>query len=126
MNYPQGSEWRKWDLHIHTPASLKHDYPGNESQAWKAFIRDLDNLPEEFKVIGINDYLFLDGYRRVLAAKASGHLKNIDLILPVIELRLDKFVGHDSNFQRINFHVIFVAMDAEVIETQFINLLSRG
>lgn len=21
INYPRGSEWRKWDLHIHTPAS---------------------------------------------------------------------------------------------------------
>jgi hypothetical protein len=21
--YPKGSKWRKWDLHIHTPASIK-------------------------------------------------------------------------------------------------------
>ncbi len=125
MNYSQGSEWRKWDLHVHTPASIYHNYPGTEPQAWEAFLADLEALPPEFKVIGINDYLFLDGYKSVLAERAKGRLANIDLVLPVIELRLDKFVGHDSHFQRVNFHVIFDAIDPEIIETQFINSLSR-
>jgi ABC-type lipoprotein export system ATPase subunit len=125
MNYPQGSEWRKWDLHVHTPASIFHNYSGTETEAWDAFLADLEALPPEFKVLGINDYLFLDGYKRVLAEKAKGRLANIDLILPVIELRLDKFVGHDSHFQRVNFHVIFDAIDPEIIETQFISSLPR-
>jgi len=125
MNYTQGSEWRKWDLHVHTPASIYHKYPGKESEAWEAFFADLEALPPEFKVLGINDYLFLDGYKRVLAERTKGRLPNIDLVLPVIELRLDKFVGHDSHFQRVNFHVIFDEIDPEIIETQFINLLSR-
>ena len=125
MNYNQGSEWRKWDLHVHTPASIYHKYPGAEAEAWEGFLADLESLPAEFKVIGINDYLFLDGYKRVLAERARGRLANIDLVLPVIELRLDKFVGHDSHFQRVNFHVIFDEIDPEIIETQFINLLSR-
>lgn len=125
MNYQQGSEWRKWDLHVHTPASIFHRYPGNEADAWNAFLADLESLPSDFKVVGINDYLFLDGYKRVLLEKKNGRLSNLDLILPVIELRLDKFVGHDSEFQRVNFHVIFDAIDPEIIETQFINTLSR-
>ena len=125
MNDPRGSVWRKWDLHVHTPASIYHNYPGTDAEAWASFITDLEALPSEFKVIGINDYLFLDGYKRVLAEKSAGRLANIDLVLPVIELRLDKFVGHDSHFQRVNFHVIFDAIDPEVIETQFINSLSR-
>ena len=25
ISYPRGSEWRKWDLHIHTPETLKED-----------------------------------------------------------------------------------------------------
>lgn len=125
MNYPFGSLWRKWDLHVHTPASIFHNYPGTPDQAWEEFLADLEALPSEFKVIGINDYLFLDGYKRVLQEKEKGRLGNIDLILPVIELRLDKFVGHDSHFQRVNFHVIFDAIDPGIIETQFINQLSR-
>ncbi len=26
MNYLEGSVWRKWDLHVHTPASIGHHY----------------------------------------------------------------------------------------------------
>src|SRR5258706_1940650 len=107
MNYPQGSEWRKWDLHVHTPASIKQSYGGNNDAAWDAFLKDLEKLPAEFKVIGINDYIFIDGYRRVKTEKAKGRLKNIDLILPVIELRIDKFGGTSSPLRRVNFHIIF-------------------
>ena len=58
---PVGSIWRKWDLHVHTPESVVNDYKG-----WDEFILDLESLPPEFGVIGINDYLFIDGYERVL------------------------------------------------------------
>lgn len=126
MNYPQGSEWRKWDLHVHTPASIVHNYGGTEAEAWEKFIADLETLPSEFKVIGINDYLFLDGYKKVREAKANGRLANIDLILPVIELRLDKFGGTDSHLRRINYHVIFDELDPELIQAQFLNSLTRG
>ena len=67
----RGSTWKKWDLHVHTPESLVHQYPGQKEDAWKAFLTDLEALPPEFKVIGINDYIFLDGYRRILAEKAA-------------------------------------------------------
>ncbi|MDN7184278.1 hypothetical protein M0D69_40950 [Caballeronia sp. SEWSISQ10-4 2] len=89
-----GSTWKKWDLHVHTPASIVNNYPGDAEAAWAAFFDDLEALPPDFKVIGINDYVFVDGYERVLNAKRhEGRLQNIDLILPVIELRLDKFAG---------------------------------
>src|SRR3990167_340977 len=64
--FKRGSEWRKWDLHVHTPASLVHHYGGNDDVAWESFISDLENLPTEFSVIGINDYLFIDGYKKVI------------------------------------------------------------
>jgi hypothetical protein len=51
-----GSTWKKWDLHVHTPESLIHNYPGGKEKAWEAFIADLEALPGEFKVLGINDY----------------------------------------------------------------------
>ena len=78
-NYLRGSMWGKWDLHVHTPASLVQNYGGNTDDAWEEYLKDLEALPPEFKVIGINDYIFLDGYRRVLAAKQSGRLANIEL-----------------------------------------------
>lgn len=70
--FPKGAEWRKWDLHVHTPNSLVHHFKGDTDQQWEQFITDLESLPEEFKVIGINDYLFIDGYRKVLEYRKHG------------------------------------------------------
>ncbi|MDR3214455.1 MAG: hypothetical protein LBT71_11140 [Azoarcus sp.] len=123
MNDSKGSIWRKWDLHIHTPASLLHRY-GADTDAWDKFIDALSKLPPEFKVLGINDYLFIDGYKRILEAKNAGKLPNIDLILPVIELRLDKFGGSKSGLSRVNYHVIFSdEVSPDIIESQFLNVL---
>jgi ABC-type lipoprotein export system ATPase subunit len=125
MNDPRGSIWRKWDLHVHTPASLVHHYEGTDP--WPQFLEDLENLPPEFKVIGINDYLFLDGYRRILDERKKGRLSNIDLILPVIELRLDKFGGSQGHLSRVNYHIIFSdELGPDLIEHQFLNALPSG
>jgi len=123
MNDPRGSLWRKWDLHVHTPYSIVQGYGGEG--AWDRFIDELESLPDEFKVIGVNDYLFLDGYRRILEERKNGRLKNIDLFLPVIEFRLDKFGGSESHLSRVNFHVIFSdELPPSIIETQFLHALS--
>ncbi|MEY4602579.1 MAG: hypothetical protein RL292_520, partial [Candidatus Parcubacteria bacterium] len=85
LHYHRGSEWRKWDLHVHTPKSFVNEYGSDTVEVWEKFIADLEALPLEFKVIGINDYLFLEGYEKVLEYKKQGRLQNIELILPVIE-----------------------------------------
>lgn len=124
MSYPKGSEWRKWDLHVHTPFSMVQHYEGaNEEERWENFISDLESLPSEFKVIGINDYLFIDGYERVLEYKKAGRLKNIETFLPVVEFRIKKFGGHKA-FKRINFHIIFSdKLAPAIIKQQFLNQL---
>lgn len=91
--YPRGSEWAKWDLHIHTPKSIVNGY-GNSENVWEEFLKDLEALPDDFKVLGINDYLFLDGYEKIKHEKEiNGRLSNIKLILPVVEFRIQKFAG---------------------------------
>src|SRR5258708_27624932 len=125
MNDPRGSVWRKWDLHVHTPDSLVHHYGGAGADVWDKFIEALSKLPPEFKVLGINDFIFMEGYKKVSAAKAAGKLPNIDLLLPVIELRLDKFGGSRTGLSRGNYHVIFSdAISADTIESQFLS--ARG
>jgi len=125
MQFSKGSEWRKWDLHIHTPLSIVQHYGGDTDEVWEEFISDLERLPKEFGAIGINDYLFIDGYKKVIDFKKAGRLKNIDLILPVLEFRLEKFAGTEKNLRRINFHVIFSNyIELETIQGQFINALS--
>ncbi len=126
--FPKGSEWCKWDLHIHTPCSIVQDYGGNQDEIWEKFIADLENLSPDFKVIGINDYIFLDGYRKVLEYRAKGRLKNIDLILPVIELRLDKFasLGAEDPWKKVNFHVIFSdELSPDIIDANFLKAIQH-
>ena len=68
----RGAAWRIWDLHVHTPASFEQGYGGDNDEVWEKYIDELEKLPEEMKVIGINDYWFLDGYKRVREAKEAG------------------------------------------------------
>lgn len=134
INHPAGAQWNKWDLHVHTPCSIVQSYGGDTPEAWERFISDLEQLPSEFKVIGVNDYIFVDGYEQLLKAKNEGRLSNIDLLLPVVELRLDKFAGvvkrgedgtySKSDWNRINIHIIFNQIEPDVIRQQFLTSLA--
>jgi hypothetical protein len=87
-------ERRRHDEHVHAPSSVGRNYAGTDDEPWEAFLLDREALPPELKNTGINDYMFIHGYERVRKAKLEqGRLRNIDLISPVIELRLDEFAG---------------------------------
>ena len=108
---------------MHTPASLYHNY-GSDRDVWERFITAIEQLPEDFSVIGINDYLFLEGYRKVLEFKSQGRLKNIDTFFPVLEFRLARFAGTEGSLRRINYHVVFSnELTSDQIEQQFLNQL---
>ncbi len=123
----RGSVWRKWDLHVHTPASFHHQfrflneeekekYKGN---IWEKYISELEEV-SDISVIGITDYFTIDGYKKVLEYRKEGRLQNFDLILPNIEFRLDKLIGG----KKLNYHVIFsdqIALDK--IEIEFLEEL---
>lgn len=127
MNDPRGSIWRKWDLHVHTPASIIQHYGGDDQGTWKRFFQEIESLDKDFKVLGINDYIFVDGYRKVLEAKKQGRMANIELFLPVIELRVDKFGGSPGHLSRVNYHVIFSdEIDPDIIEEHFLKALPRS
>mgnify|MGYP001562791262 CR=1 FL=1 len=123
--YPKGSEWRKWDLHIHTPKSIVQHYGGDTETAWDAFIQKLASLPPEVKAIAVNDYLFCDGYEYLLTRKDE--ISNIELIIPNIEFRLNTFSGTANNSKRHNFHVLFdPSVLVQDIRDQLLNCLSTG
>ncbi len=124
-NYPKGSEWRKWDLHIHTPKSIIQHYGGDTKVAWDAFIQKLASLPPEVKAMAVNDYLFCDGYEHLLTRKSE--IPNIELIIPNIEFRLNTFSGTANNSKRHNFHVLFdPSVSIQDIRDQLLNCLSTG
>jgi predicted ATPase len=111
-NYRRGSEWRKWDLHIHTPSSICQNYGGDN---WDKFIESLERLPEDVKVIGINDYYFLDGYKKVMDYKKQGRLRNIEKVFPIVEFRIDTFGSSSENkLQKINLHIVFDVNESDL------------
>jgi hypothetical protein len=123
--YPKGSEWRKWDLHIHTPKSIIQEYGGDDKSVWDNFIKAIADLPKEIKVIGITDYLFIDGYEYLITRKEE--IPKIDLIIPNIEFRLNTFSGTENNTKRHNFHVLFdPIVGVDDIKEQLLNCLSSA
>lgn len=80
-NY-RGSEWRKWDLHVHTPAS--YDWDKTCKDGAKEIIEKA--VAENLSVIAIADHHSVSGIDNVIKA-ANG--KNIT-VLPGVELRTDK------------------------------------
>jgi hypothetical protein len=81
--WPRGSEWRRWDLHIHTPGTA-HE---NRYTNWGQFLEALQNA-SGIAAIGVTDYLDISNYLRVRDAAAAELLPNIDLIIPNIEFRV--------------------------------------
>jgi hypothetical protein len=104
----RGSEWHKWDLHIHSPLSgLNNQFPQTSSGPdWETYISALESL-NDIAVLGITDYFSIEGYRKVRAFKDAGRLKNIGLIIPNIEFRIDNVINTGSDQKRINYHVLF-------------------
>jgi ABC-type lipoprotein export system ATPase subunit len=116
-NYPRGSGWRIWDLHVHTPDSIEHGYSG--ADPWDRYLSELAALPPDIKVVGINDYWFLSGYRIVREALERGDLPNIEQVFPVLEVRCDTFGGVDGHLSRINLHMICdPLLSVETLEAQ--------
>lgn len=124
-SFTEGSLWRKWDLHIHSPLSiLNNQFPKLESNPnepdWDSYVTRLEAL--DFAVLGITDYFSVDGYRRLLRfQQEEGRLPG-KLLLPNVELRLNVTSGKQA--KRINLHVVFSNdVDADTIETHFLHEL---
>ena len=123
---PEGSIWRKWDLHIHSPLTiLNNQYPKLDTGEpdWEAFISKLESIDRA--VVAITDYFTIDGYKKVKEFKKQGRLTNIHTILPNIEFRLNNILSSKKDGQgprRLNFHVIFSDdVKEEDIEEHFLH-----
>lgn len=113
----KGSTWRKWDLHIHSPESVLHsEYSGD----WDSYIEALENLTD-ISVVGITDYFSVEGFKQVLKKRAEGRVTNIDLVIPNVELRLDKTTNRGKP---INIHILFdPTLEPSLIEDYFLSEL---
>ncbi len=91
LKYPRGSEWRKWDLHFHTPASDCYEHKGaTNEQIVDTMIR------ANVGVFSVTDHHFMDVQR----IKELQHLAGERItIFPGIELRTE--LGGSSSVHMI-------------------------
>lgn len=121
--YPRGSEWRRWDLHIHTPETIKNDqYVGSSvEEKWDNFYTDIsnyicdgNNIDKNIAVLGITDYLSIENYKKVITNQQK--LPNtIKFILPNVEMRIQP-IAQDSP---INIHFLFNPDIVNDLESRF-------
>jgi ABC-type lipoprotein export system ATPase subunit len=100
---------------------------GPEPRCWDDFWDALVALPKDMTVLGINDYMWVDGYARVRDRWQNGMLPGVAALFPVVELRLDDFVGTVGKLSKVNAHVLFAPdTDPDLITQQFIPRLING
>ncbi|MHA6973637.1 TrlF family AAA-like ATPase [Levilactobacillus brevis] len=104
-NQNRGSEWQKWDLHIHSPFTwVNNNYPHNnrgliEKHEINQFINTVTN--SGLSVIGLTNYFKFDS--RDFELKKSLEEKGIHTFLN-LEVRLSNINKED---QMIDYHIIF-------------------
>ena len=79
----RGSEWRRWDLHVHTPDTALNDQFGS----WDEYLTAVESHPDVV-AMGVTDYMSITNYSTLKQHKAKGRLKNIQLLIPNIEFRI--------------------------------------
>lgn len=142
MNSQYGSEWRKWDFHVHTPYSLLNNQyginPYDKKCDFDAYVKELFTraVDKGVAAIGITDYFMLEGYKRIKMEyldnpqKMKACFPDEELrrkveqifVFPNIEFRLNTFVGEGA--RSVNYHVIFSdKVSVQEIEENFLHAL---
>jgi hypothetical protein len=137
-SYPRGSEWRKWDLHVHTPASVLRNEFGSD---WDTYVVSLFKKAIEngISAIGVTDYYLPEGYKILRTeyldnpSKLSSLFDSEELeaikkikVFPNIEFRITKLVlGKEKDLswnRKVNYHVILADdISVDKIESDFIS-----
>lgn len=135
----RGSEWRKWDLHVHTKNTNKNDQFSSSNIEEFLHIFFKRAIEKEISVIGITDYFSIDRYRDVvdyqenIDDKKDGegkqlfnederkYIKNI-FLFPNIELRM---LPSTDKGRLINIHFIFNPKLVTKLENDFFGELKN-
>ncbi|HDR1306780.1 TPA: hypothetical protein QB371_001527, partial [Pasteurella multocida] len=72
----RGSEWGRWDLHVHTKNTAKNDQFKSRDMNEYCEILFKKAIKKDIKVIGITDYLNIDNYKKVLDFKENIYTNN--------------------------------------------------
>lgn len=103
----RGSEWHRWDPHLHAPGTLLAD--GFKSD-WDGYLDAIESAQPVVRALGVTDYFCIRAYRRVLEHKHRGRLPRVDLIFPNVEMRLNV---ETERRRGINLHLLFSPDDPD-------------
>jgi len=103
--FPRGSEWRKWDLHVHPPGTkLTDGYEIKDGIAiWDLFCKCI--YDSDVHAIGITDYFSLDGFFAFKENYDRIYPDSNKVFFPNLEFRLNETVNRAADL--IDFHVVF-------------------
>lgn len=112
----KGSEWRRWDVHVHTPDTIL----SNEFGEWGEYLAAIERQ-QDVKVISVTDYMSIANYSRLREYKAKGRIANIDLLLANIEFRI---APPTEKATAVNIHLL-ISPDDPQHERETLNALGR-
>ena len=115
----RGSQWHRWDPHIHSPGTVLNDQ-FNDDDAWLRYLEALETADPPIRAIGVTDYYLTDNYERARRFKDNGRLPGVDFIFPNVEMRLT--VAGRSGF--INVHLLVNPLDSDHLN-QISRIFSR-
>src|SRR5665648_359150 len=103
--FQRGSEWRKWDLHVHPPGiKLNDGYESKDGELdWDRFCQVIHDC--DVQAIGITDYFSLDRFFDFKEHYVRLYPHSEKVFFPNLELRLNEAVNRATEV--VDFHVIF-------------------
>jgi energy-coupling factor transporter ATP-binding protein EcfA2 len=103
--YPRGSEWRKWDLHLHAPGTKQNDQfkATGSGDVWDEYCRRLNGT--DVQAFGITDYFSADTYFAACAKYKERYPDSSKVFFPNIELRTNDVVNKEQ--EEVNIHLLF-------------------
>ena len=104
--WSRGSEWRKWDLHIHPPGTKLSDQyrvEGGKEELWDEYCDRIHQ--SDVMVFGITDYFSADGYLKTKREYQQRYNDSDKYFLCNIEFRISEIVNRAN--EEVNTHLIF-------------------
>ncbi len=129
MIFAKGSEWRRWDLHVHTKGTHKNDNfkSGNFDDFCIILFRKA--IENGIAAIGITDYFSIDNYKKVrqfvtdidkiddFTDEEKSQIRKI-LLIPNVELRMLPSTGSGK---LVNIHCLFNPDFVGKLDNHFFN-----